>query len=326
MNTEPASRATDRHPNRPTSTTGTTGTNRPGKLTIVVILFNMNEEARQTLYSLSTHYQRNVSEEAYEVVVVDNGSASPIGQTEATRWGGNFRYYEYSDPSPSPAAALNFAVRKSDSDALGFIVDGARIASPGLVFWALKALTSFVNPVCTAPAFHLGPDIHRVAVANGHSKQAERELLRSIDWTRNGYDLFGISTIAPSSRQAWLGAGSESSSLFLRRALYEAVGGYDERFDGPGGGFLNHDLYGRLLERDDVELVSLLGEGTFHQMHGGAATGQSRERLDELTATWRAQYEQLRGHPLTPPGRRPVCLGTVHDAARPVLMRAMQQD
>jgi hypothetical protein len=33
----------------------------------------MDREARRTLYSLSTRYQREVNERDYEVIVVDNG-------------------------------------------------------------------------------------------------------------------------------------------------------------------------------------------------------------------------------------------------------------
>ena len=43
-------------------------------------------------------------------------------------------------------------------------------------------------------------------------------------------------------------------------------------------GSSNHDLYRRACELDGAQLVVLLGEGTFHQIHGGAATS-GRDRL-----------------------------------------------
>ena len=66
----------------------------------------------------------------------------------------------------------------------------------------------------------------------------------------------------------------ESSSLFLTRELWRELGGLDERFALPGGGLVNHDLYRRACALDDVQLVVMLGEGTFHQIHGGASTSR----------------------------------------------------
>ena len=81
----------------------------------------------------------------------------------------------------------------------------------------------------------------------------------------------------------------ESSSLFCPPTLWEELGGLDERFALPGGGLVNHDLYRRACALHGVELVVLLGEGTFHQYHGGAATSR---RL-----TWDDDARRLPGDP-----------------------------
>jgi hypothetical protein len=39
------------------------------------------------------------------------------------------------------------------------------------------------------------------------------------------------------------GAITESNALFLKRGLWETLGGFDERFDGPGGGPCNPDVF-----------------------------------------------------------------------------------
>lgn len=44
------------------------------KLTILVSFYNMNREARRTLYALSIAYQSDVPESDYEVIAIDNGS------------------------------------------------------------------------------------------------------------------------------------------------------------------------------------------------------------------------------------------------------------
>ena len=44
------------------------------KVSVVVIIHNIEREAQRTLYSLSAAYQRHISPEDYEVLVIDNGS------------------------------------------------------------------------------------------------------------------------------------------------------------------------------------------------------------------------------------------------------------
>jgi len=46
-------------------------------------------------------------------------------------------------------------------------------------------------------------------------------------------------------------------------------------------------------------VFSVLGEGTFHQVHGGAATGLTRSGLHEKFSQWRAESEKL-GHLIAP--------------------------
>jgi hypothetical protein len=53
-------------------------------------------------------------------------------------------------------------------------------------------------------------------------------------------------------------------------------------------------------------VVSLLGEGTFHQVHGGAATSR-RFTWDVM----HAQYEALRGRRFEPPPNQALQLGSV---------------
>jgi hypothetical protein len=44
----------------------------------------------------------------------------------------------------------------------------------------------------------------------------------------------------------------ETNCLFMKRSLFEALGGADERFDYPGGGFLNLDIFKRAMESPGV--------------------------------------------------------------------------
>ena len=56
----------------------------------------------------------------------------------------------------------------------------------------------------------------------------------------------------------------------------------------------------------------LLGEGTFHQIHGGAATS-GRVGWDEM----HDEYVKLRGRAYQPPANDRLYLGSVPDAALP---------
>src|SRR5690606_4811491 len=91
---------------------------------------------------------------------------------------------------------------------------------------------------------------------------------------------------------------------FLPQGLWQELGGLDEAFALPGGGLVNHDLYHRACTASGTELVVLLGEGTFHQYHGGAATS-GRFAWDAM----HDDYVALRGQPYRPPDVEPLLVG-----------------
>ena len=74
---------------------------------------------------------------------------------------------------------------------------------------------------------------------------------------------------------------AEANALFMRRASWDQLGGMDEGFDALRGGLVNLDTYSRAMELADAQLkVLLLGEATFHQLHGGIATNVSPEEIE----------------------------------------------
>ena len=88
--------------------------------------------------------------------------------------------------------------------------------------------------------------------------------------------------------------------------LWRELEGLDERFSLPGGGLVNHDLYQRACRLPGAELVVILGEGTFHQVHGGAATSRR--------FGWKEMHDQfvsVRGHESVPPTNAPTYIGSV---------------
>jgi len=105
----------------------------------------------------------------------------------------------------------------------------------------------------------------------------EDALLAAIHWPEDGYRLFEIAIFAGSCVGGWFRPIGESNAVFICRDAYIRLGGFDERFDLPGGGFVNLDFFRRAVLREGSELVVLLGEGTFHQLHGGIATNTGDE-------------------------------------------------
>jgi glycosyltransferase involved in cell wall biosynthesis len=277
---------------------------RGPSITVVVVAYDMARELPRTLRSLSATYQHDLDAEDYDVIVVDNGSPTPLDAAMLEGFPGRLRAVRL-DPAPSsPARAANRGLELAGGDLVGLLIDGARLASPGLLSTARLARRLAARPVITAPAWHLGPVTHMRAPELGYDERTEDDLLATSAWEEDGYRLFTVSTFAGSSGRGMFAPMGESSSLFLPRELWEELGGLDERFSLPGGGLANHDLYRRACELDDVELVALLGEGTFHQFHGGASTSR-RHSWDEM----HAEYQAIRGHRYRPPQNPPLYVG-----------------
>ena len=60
----------------------------------------------------------------------------------------------------------------------------------------------------------------------------------------------------------------------IKKSDFLDLGGCCEEFACPGGGLVNSDLF-RLIQREkEIQPVLLLGEATFHQVHGGIASNE----------------------------------------------------
>jgi glycosyltransferase involved in cell wall biosynthesis len=266
------------------------------KFSFIVSVYNMHREIERTLYSLSKDYQRDSGAIEYEVIVVDNGSQEQLDPS-LFKGKDNIHYLYVGDGNQSPVCAINQAAAQARGEILVLMIDGARMLSPGVLAWANRAFSLFPNPVVSVLGFHLGPEHQAVSAGRGYCQKVEDELLQAMSWREDGYRLFEISSLAGSAKDAWYNSVAESNCLFMRRSMYRELGGYEERFSTPGGGLCNLDLYSRAVEFPGVELVSLHGEGCFHQYHGGVTTGGETEgeklTFDDLAG----EYEAIRGKP-----------------------------
>ncbi len=298
------------------------------KVSIVIICYNMAREVPRTVTSFLPPYQKDIESEDVEVIVLENGSSLPVPEHVRMSWPANVRYIQLDDCRPSPAHALNYGVRISRAPVVCPVIDGARMASPGLLSTALKALEFSDQAFVATIGYHLGAKSQQDAVNEGYNQAVEDDLIASINWPEDGYRLFEICAPARSSIAAWFGPISESNAPLLKKSLYETVGGYDECFDIPGGGLVNLDFFNRVVQQADVDYMLIIGEATFHQFHGGVTTSR-HVRLKEADGetTWSKyarQYEAIRGKPYCGPARRPILFGPFPAQASGVAMRGLE--
>jgi glycosyltransferase involved in cell wall biosynthesis len=291
------------------------------RLSVIVIGYNMARELPRTIRSLSPAMQRDIDADDYEIIVVDNGSTKPFDQAECRQWGGNISFHTIADAPPSPALAINHGLSLARGDLVGVCIDGARMATPRLLATALEAARLHRRPVVGTLAFHLGPDVQMRSVANGYCQQVEDGLLESVDWVSDGYQLFSISVLAGSSQHGWFVLPAESNAIFLVREHWSELGGYDTRFTSPGGGLVNLDTWARACADPSGRVIMLLGEATFHQFHGGVATGSAVPQWQSL----HAEYVRLRGSDFKPPQGTPRLLGSLHPAAHASLKLSIER-
>jgi cephalosporin hydroxylase len=270
-------------------------------LSVVVVFHNMRREAARTLHSLARSYQRNVEDLEYEVLVIDNGSGPDqrLPREFVASFGPEFHLFEPSiEPHPSPTGALNAGIAAARGDALALMIDGAHVLTPGVLHFGMKAQTAYAPAVVATQQWYVGPGQQGDAGQAGYDQRVEDRLFDAIGWPVDGYRLFEIGHFI--GERDWFDGIVESNCLFVPRKLLEQLGGFDERFAMPGGGYANLDLFERLALSPDVTVASVLGEGTFHQFHGGTTTNVTDEiERRERVVSYREHFEALRGRPLT---------------------------
>ena len=279
------------------------------ELSIIVVFHNMRREAARTLYTLSAAYQRKVDPERYEVIAVDNGSTEPLDRALVESFGENFHYRFYATDSPSPVACINEQVKNCRGRAVMVMIDGAHMLTPGVVSAALKLFRAYPDPFITVVGFHLGPGIQNQTVSRGYNQEAEDRLLAGVDWCADGYELFRIGQGLSYDCAGWFGPLMESNSFFLGRERFLALGGFDERFQEPGGGLAILALFETLVGDPEQDYLVLLGEGSFHQFHGGVASNAPYE--EHPWERFHAEYRRIRGRPYEMVIRRPVLFGEI---------------
>ena len=286
---------------------------------IVVGSHNMARELPRTLRSLAPPYQRGAARGLTEIIVVDNGSAVAPRREDFSSFDADIRVLAQPNPTHSPVAAINAGIAAARAPLIGAWIDGARLASPGLLGACLAAASLHPRPVIATPNYQLGPSLQYLSAQHGYDGCAEDRLLEGIGWPSDGYKLFEVSTCE--MRGGPTGSMLESNALFLTREMWDELGGYDAAFVEPGGGVVNADTFIRACALPGAQLIRVLGEGTFHQIHGGLSTSTVASAVRTLQQGSRA-YLRRRGMPL----KSTQAVGWLYDARLHALTEPSQAE
>ncbi|HEX7823061.1 MAG TPA: CmcI family methyltransferase [Sphingobium sp.] len=288
-------------------------------LSVVVVSYKMARELPRTIRSLSPFLQRDIAESDYEILVVDNGSPDPPSAEEVLSWSPNARLVNLENPTVSPVPAINKGLSQARGALVGVFIDGARLASPRMLASALEASRLHHRAIIGTLAFHIGPDVQMRSVLTGYNQAIEDKLLAASGWEEDPYRLFDISVFAGSSNQGWFVVPAETNALFLSRSHWQELGGYEPRFVTPGGGLANLDIWERLCCDPDGRLIMLMGEATFHQVHGGIATNNPVSPWD----IFHAEYVAIRGKNFAAPQVEPLMIGRIPPSSRTSIKQSL---
>lgn len=283
------------------------------KISIIIIAYDMNRQATNTIKSLSIKCQKNVSEEDYEIIVVENLSKNPINEEQIRSFGSNISYHPRVETSSSPVAAINYGLSHARGDTIGLLVDGARMTTPRVVELALKASRASKDSLISVPGYFIGPCEHQYAGEYNYTEEQEELLLKSIEWEENPYRLFNIATISAANPRGAFIPFLECNCFFTSKKNFSAIGGADTRFTYPGGGAINLHTYRKIAMLPEcLHYFILQGEGSFHQLHGGVTTS-TRKKRDEMIKQFSLQLNGIWGeeNPFRSLHREPILLGPI---------------
>lgn len=235
-------------------------------VSVVITSQNMERELSRTLLSLKAPYQREMSLNDIEIILIDTGSVkepSPDDYPDIPY----LRVVSLPKDSYSHAQALNLGINLAAADIIGVFSDSTRMASPGLIRNVLIACRTSDYAIVDTAGYHLGPEVQIESVLKGYNQAVEDRLLDQINWSTDGYQLFKISSYSGFSSNIGFNPFVDSNSLFISRSLLQKIGGADENCVFSTGSFAILDLYKRAYADSSSELFVLENEGTFRQLN-----------------------------------------------------------
>jgi len=293
------------------------------KVSVILIAYSMSRQLENTLISLAPDYQQGVDGDDYEVLVIENSSSDNLSAEKVAALPDNFHYLLREEAAVSPVYAVNEGFALSRAPFICLMIDGARMVSPGIIRTALQAYAISKNAIVAVPGYHLGQEEQHLVAVQQDQAAYESDLLASVDWQSDGYELFGISTFSGANRHGYLNPMMECNCLFASAENFAAIGYANTEFQLPGGGSVNLHMYRSLGMLAKSEFYVLPGEGSFHQYHGGVTTSSYEKREADiaehnvqLQSFWPGGFHGLR--------REASLLGRVPQHAKNFLVESLQ--
>lgn len=294
------------------------------KISVLLIVYDMERQAMNTLRSLSLPYQQNVRQDDYEIIVVENQSPCCLDPHAIKRVAPNSRYVLRQESGVSPVHAINEGLALCRAPMICLMIDGARMLSPRVLEYALMAQRIDADALVAVPGYNLGPAEQQLAEQHDYDEAREIASLEQIDWQQNGYRLFDISTLGGANPTGVINPLLESNCLFASRRCFEKIGGADTEFTLPGGGSLNLHIFRSLGMLEETRHYFILpGEGSFHQLHGGVTT-RPREDREQLLKQFAKQINKRWGV-FSVLKREPILLGAVTAHTQAILASSCRE-
>lgn len=294
-------------------------------LSFIVVVYNMQRQAMNTLYSLSARHQRNVSEQDYEIVVVENRSVNTLSEPDVLALGNNIRYFLRDETSQSPVGAINFGFAQARGNNICLMIDGARMVTPRVAEYGLMAIKADSDALVAVPGYSLGWQDQHHHLDAAYDESVEMELLAATNWQQNGYRLFDIATISGANPNGCMNPLMECNCVMTSARNFAAIGGANPDFQLPGGGSINLHIFRQLgLLPDSRYYFVMAGEGSFHQFHGGITTAQWSD-LEEVLESHRKQLHSYWGNKFHSLRREPILLGATGSQSQKFLQFSSQK-
>ncbi len=151
-------------------------------LSIIVVVNPMTELALNTIYSLSIHHQQDVTEQDYEIIVLEITSGQPLDENRLYKMGRNIRYYLRDETTESVALAIKEGIKLTHSKFVSVVADGGMLVTPGVVRAALDAIRLNRNAVVAVPAYGISVDTGNKPKRRVNHQVKLTHLLNSIRW------------------------------------------------------------------------------------------------------------------------------------------------
>lgn len=295
------------------------------KLSVIVVVSQMTEQALNTIYSLSTHHQQEVTEQDYEIVVVEIPSDRLLDENRLYKMGGNIRYHLQDEKNASVLFAVKEGIKLIHSKFVSFMTDGGGLVTPGVIRATLDAIRLNSNAVVAVPAYDINVDTRNKPIKGGNNQVTQTHPLNSIHWKEDGYRLFDIGLLSKSNKRGRYFLNiTESSFLTLPKILLKTIGIYDEDSNFEGSGYTNQEMFIRACEQENTLIYLALFEGTFSQYHDRDTIGSGKRSGKNLLAKLASKAHGIREKRLSPANHRFEIIGKLNPQATPCLIEILQ--